>query len=67
MMLSSYFALITSGVTQVLTLIPVAAKGLESVRSIAEVLAEPDEERNEGKHLVHEAFGEINFEQVSFQ
>lgn len=66
-MLSSYFALITSGVTQVLTLIPVAAKGLESVRSIAEVLAEPDEERNEGKHLVHEAFGEINFEQVSFQ
>src|SRR6185312_2517665 len=40
-LLASYFALLTQGLTQLLMLIPVGARGIESVRSIAEVLEEP--------------------------
>ena len=58
-LLSSYFALLTQGLTQLLMLIPVGARGLESVRSIAEVLQEPDLEQNEGKRRVDRVAGEI--------
>ena len=58
-MLSSYFTLLTGGLTQLLMLIPVGARGLESVRSIAEVLQEPDVEQNSGKRVVSHVDGEI--------
>lgn len=58
-MLSSYFTLLTGGLTQLLMLIPVGARGLESVRSIAEVLQEPDIEQNSGKRTVSGVVGEI--------
>ncbi|WP_314425116.1 ABC transporter ATP-binding protein [uncultured Microbacterium sp.] len=58
-MLSSYFTLLTGGLTQLLMLIPVGARGLESVRSIAEVLQEPDIEQNSGKRIVTRVRGEI--------
>ncbi|MCI1017161.1 ABC transporter ATP-binding protein [Microbacterium sp. C5A9] len=58
-MLSSYFTLLTGGLTQLLMLIPVGARGLESVRSIAEVLQEPDVEQNSGKRVVSSVTGEI--------
>ncbi|MDN3444059.1 ABC transporter ATP-binding protein [Microbacterium sp. APC 3901] len=58
-MLSSYFTLLTGGLTQLLMLIPVGARGLESVRSIAEVLQEPDVEQNSGKRVVSTVAGEI--------
>nr|WP_201468850.1 ABC transporter ATP-binding protein [Microbacterium hydrocarbonoxydans] len=58
-MLSSYFTLLTGGLTQLLMLIPVGARGLESVRSIAEVLQEPDVEQNSGKRVVSAVRGEI--------
>jgi len=58
-MLSSYFTLLTGGLTQLLMLIPVGARGLESVRSIAEVLQEPDVEQNSGKRRVSAVTGEI--------
>ena len=58
-MLSSYFTLLTGGLTQLLMLIPVGARGLESVRSIAEVLQEPDVEQNSGKQVVSRVEGEI--------
>ncbi|WP_431074338.1 ABC transporter ATP-binding protein [Microbacterium phyllosphaerae] len=58
-MLSSYFTLLTGGLTQLLMLIPVGARGLESVRSIAEVLQEPDIEQNSGKRVVSAVTGEI--------
>ena len=58
-MLSSYFTLLTGGLTQLLMLIPVGARGLESVRSIAEVLQEPDIEQNSGKRVVSAVAGEI--------
>ncbi len=58
-MLSSYFTLLTGGLTQLLMLIPVGARGLESVRSIAEVLQEPDIEQNSGKSVVDGVRGEV--------
>src|SRR5690606_20969532 len=58
-MLSTYFTLLTGGLTQLLMLIPVGARGLESVRSIAEVLQDPDVEHNSGKRVVDGVRGEI--------
>ena len=56
-LLSTYFALLTQGLTQLLMLIPVGARGIESVRSMAEVLQEPDLEHNEGKRRVDRVEG----------
>ncbi len=64
-LLSTYFALLTQGLTQLMMLIPVGARGLESVRSIAEVLEEPDIEQNEGKRAVDTVAGRITIERVS--
>ncbi len=64
-LLSSYFALLTQGLTQLLMLIPVGARGLESMRSISEVLQEPDLEQNEGKRAVHRVDGHIQLERVT--
>jgi len=64
-MLSSYFTLLTGGLTQLLMLIPVGARGLESVRSIAEVLQEPDIEQNAGKRRIGAVRGEIVLERAT--
>ncbi|MEU1972650.1 ABC transporter ATP-binding protein [Microbacterium sp. NPDC019599] len=63
-LLSTYFALLTQGLTQLLMLIPVGARGIESVRSIAEVLQEPDLEQNEGKRRVDRVEGRISLDRV---
>lgn len=64
-LLSTYFTLLTQGLTQLLMLIPVGARGLESVRSIAEVMQEPDLEQNEGKRRVDAVTGDIRLEGAS--
>lgn len=64
-LLSTYFTLLTQGLTQLLMLIPVGARGLESVRSIAEVLQEPDLEQNEGKERVDAVTGTLSLEGAS--
>ncbi len=64
-LLSTYFALLTQGLTQLLMLIPVGARGIESVRSMAEVLQEPDLEHNEGKRPVDRVEGRITLEGVT--
>ncbi|GAB7039403.1 ABC transporter ATP-binding protein [Catenuloplanes niger JCM 9533] len=66
-LLSSYFALLTQGLIQLLGLLPVAARGVESVRSIAEVLQEPDLEQNEGKRVVRSVTGRITLSGVSYR
>ncbi|MCI2957625.1 ABC transporter ATP-binding protein/permease [Agromyces atrinae] len=66
-LLSSYFALLTGAVTGLLMLLPIVARGTESVRSIAEVLQEPDVEFNEGKSPVDAVAGGIALESVGFQ
>ncbi len=64
-LLSTYFTLLTGGLTQLLMLIPVGARGLESVRSIAEVLQEPDLELNEGRRVIDVDDGAITLEKAS--
>ena len=64
-LLSSYFTLLTSGLTALLMLIPVGARGLESMRSISEVLQEPDLEQNEGKSAVAQVRGHLELQHVS--
>lgn len=64
-LLSTYFTLLTGGLTQLLMLIPVGARGLESVRSIAEVMQEPDLELNEGKRAVEHVEGGIRLVHAS--
>ncbi|MCE0536260.1 ABC transporter ATP-binding protein/permease [Kineosporia rhizophila] len=63
-LLSTYFTLLTQGLIQLLGLLPVAARGVESVRSVAEVLAEPDLEHNEGKRPVGAVTGALSLQRV---
>jgi ATP-binding cassette subfamily B protein len=66
-LLSSYFALLTGAVTSLLSLLPILTRGGESLRSVAEVLQEPDLEHNEGKRLVASVRGDIRLESVDFR
>ncbi|MEV4379424.1 ABC transporter ATP-binding protein [Streptosporangium sp. NPDC049644] len=65
-MLTTFFATLTSAVTSLLSLTPVISKGLASVRSIGEVLQAPDLEHNAGKEQVASVGGEIEFRDVEF-
>lgn len=65
-MLSSYFVSLTGSVTVLFSLAPIISKGLESVRSMGEVLSEPDVEENDGKAMATFVQGSFRFEDVSF-
>jgi len=65
-LLSIYFGTLTNAITQLVGLTPIFSKGIESVRSIAEVLEDPDLEHNEGKTVVDRVEGRIAFEGVEF-
>jgi len=65
-MYSSYFMMILGSVNMILNSYPMIARGLESVRSIREVLDSPDIERNEGKVAVDDVRGAFAFDGVSF-
>ena len=52
--------------TALLNLTPIITKGLESVRSIGEVLQAPDLESNEGKAEVEATTGAFEFRDVTF-
>ena len=62
----SYFATIVSQVSSLMSLIPVIAKGVESVNSIGEVLLEEDIECNDGKEELDKVNGEFDFANVKF-
>lgn len=62
----SYFATIVSQVSSLMSLIPVIAKGVESVNSIGEVLLEEDIECNDGKEALDNIEGEFDFTNVRF-
>ena len=66
-MLSSYFALLTNSMTNLLMLLPIVARGTESVRSIAEVMQEPDLELNEGKAAVPDVAGRLTLQDVRYR
>jgi ATP-binding cassette subfamily B protein len=65
-MLSSYFVALTGAVTALMSMAPIVTKGLESVRSMGEVLTSPDLERNAGKAQVAAVEGRLDFEGVRF-
>ncbi len=62
----NYFGSIINQVSAVITLIPILAKGLESLKSIGDVLLDDDIERNEGKKQMQKVDGDIDFESVDF-
>ena len=66
-LLAGYFNIISGAVMQLLNVLPAMTKGLESVRSIGEVLECPDIEQNEGKREVTSVRGEFEFRDVSFR
>ncbi|GAA1511541.1 ATP-binding cassette subfamily B protein [Agromyces terreus] len=65
-LLSSYFSLLTGSISSAFQIAPIVTKGIESRRSIVEVLLEPDVERNGGKREVSAARGAIDFVGVDF-
>ncbi|MEU0556208.1 ABC transporter ATP-binding protein [Dactylosporangium sp. NPDC006015] len=66
-LLSTYFAVLTSSVIGLFGLAPIITKGLESIRSIGEVLAAPDLERNEGKQVVTTVAGAVTLQGVGYR
>ena len=60
-LLTGYFSSITTMVMQAMNCIPAITKGLESVRSVGEVLECPDIELNENKPQVTEVKGDFVF------
>ncbi|MDM4762201.1 ABC transporter ATP-binding protein [Galbitalea sp. SE-J8] len=66
-LLSTYFGMLTGAVVQLLGLAPLFTKGIESIRSLGELFAEPDREHNEGKRAVASVTGELAFEDVSYR
>lgn len=66
-LLSTYFVMLTNSVVNLLNLAPIVTKGRESLRSIAEVLEEPDVERNEGMGHPQQVKGRLCFQDTSFR
>lgn len=62
----NYFATIVNQVSAIISLVPVIAKGIESVNSIGEVLLSDEVEENEGKRKVVEVKGAFSFQNVQF-
>jgi len=65
-LLTTYFGLITSSVLGLVGTAPQISRGLESIRSIGEVLQCPDLEVNEGKPAMPAVTGAFVFADVSF-
>lgn len=66
-MLSSYFVALTGSVTALMGLAPVVTKGLESIRSMGEVLTEHDLERNAGKAVLADVRGRLTFDDLTYR
>jgi ATP-binding cassette, subfamily B, bacterial len=64
-LLGTYFTTLTTSILTLLNLVPIISRGRESVRSLAEVLEEPDLELNEGKQVVTNVDGGFRFENLT--
>lgn len=62
----TYFSSVVNNVANIISLIPIVAKGLESVNSIGDVLTADDIEDNRRKKKVKDIHGAITFNEVSF-
>ncbi|MFE1440462.1 ABC transporter ATP-binding protein [Streptomyces sp. NPDC058739] len=65
-MLSAFLTTLTNATTTLAGLAPVITKGLESVRSVGEVLQAPELEDNEGKAEVARLGGAVTFQGVGY-
>ncbi|TDC75414.1 ABC transporter ATP-binding protein [Streptomyces hainanensis] len=65
-MLSTFFTTLTASTTALMGLAPTMTRGLESVRSIGEVLQAPDLESNDGKREIAGVTGAVEFRRVGF-
>lgn len=63
----NYFATIVNQVSAIISLVPVIAKGIESVNSIGEVLLSEEIEYNEGKKVIDDVKGAFSFKDVHFE
>ncbi len=60
------FGMIVMSVTGLLNMVPQIARGVESIRSLGEVIECPDIEHNEDRRIVESVEGRVQFEQVHF-
>jgi ATP-binding cassette subfamily B protein len=65
-MLTGYFGVLSSAVVMMTDLAPNFARGLASIKSISEVLESDDLEPNQGKKVVQNVSGDIEFRDVRF-
>lgn len=65
-LLTTYFNVITGAVMQILGIVPQLTKGMESVRSIAEVLNSSEFEQHGCRRELDKVKGEFRFEDVKF-
>lgn len=66
-MFESYFVNILNNVQNIVTVYPELSKGIESVRSVSEILLSDDIENNRGKTRMRSLKGNIEFENVSYR
>lgn len=66
-MLTGFFNQLTSAVLAMAGLAPQLTKGIESIRSMGEILQSPDVEENDGKAPVGRVTGAVRFEGVGFR
>ena len=62
----SYFTSITGQISSMLALVPIIAKGLDSISSIGEILSATDIEDNTNKTKIKKLNGEYEFKNVAF-
>jgi ATP-binding cassette subfamily B protein len=65
-MYQGFFGMVVGAVSGMVNVMPQLSLGLESMRSIGEVLESPDIEANEGKLAVTSVSGQFTFERVGF-
>lgn len=65
-MYQSYYSSVVQQVAGFISLLPILSKGMESVRSIGDVLLADDVENNRGKKKLRQVRGEVEFSHVSF-
>ncbi len=66
-MFQSYFGAISNGVQSVLNIYPELAKGVESVRSVSEIMLSNDIEDNKGKLKLRYVHGSVEFRHVYYR
>ncbi len=65
-MYQSFFGMVVGAVQGFLNIVPQMTAGIESMRSIGEVLESPDIEHNDGKAAVTSVKGRITFDHVTY-